>query len=161
MFSCEYCEIFRNLYFKGNLSTTASELYLFKVEEITEKTETYLETIIGDVFRTHWNILNKDICKNSCLYLPINYFCNALHIICFTGLRICLDMTGISANLFSNHITSPWDINHKMRTRVFHFKLTHPFSWIHTILVSHYLLVETHHNGKEMERKLHSIVLLT
>ena len=45
---------------------------------------------------------------------------------------------------------------------IFHFKLIHPCSWIHIILVSHYLPVQTHNNGKEIEKKLlHSIVLLT
>ena len=56
VFSCEYCESFKNIFFKGYLSTTASELYLFKVEEIMEKLETYSETIIGQVLRTQWNI---------------------------------------------------------------------------------------------------------
>ena len=37
VFSCEYCKIFKNLYFKGHLWTTASELYWFKAEEIIEK----------------------------------------------------------------------------------------------------------------------------
>ena len=34
-------------------------------------------------------------------------------------------------------------------------------SWIHVILVSHYWPIQTHHNGKEIERKLRSTVLLT
>ena len=34
-------------------------------------------------------------------------------------------------------------------------------SLIHIILVSQYLPVQTHHNGKKIGRKLHSIVLLT
>ena len=45
---------------------------------------------------------------------------------------------------------------------IFHFKLIHSCSWIHIILVSHYLPVQTHHNGKEIENELlRSIVLLT
>ena len=47
---------FKNIYFKGHLWTNCSELYWFEVEEIIEKTEIYSETIIGDVFRTQWNI---------------------------------------------------------------------------------------------------------
>ena len=57
----------------------------------------------------------------------------------------------ISANLFLiaillHIIALPWDIDHKLKTRVFHFKLIHPCSWIHIILASHYLPVQTHHN---------------
>ena len=45
---------------------------------------------------------------------------------------------------------------------IFHFKLIHPCSWIYIILVSHYLPVQTHHNSKEIEKKLlHRTVLLT
>ena len=54
--SCEYCEVFKNIYSKRHLWTIASELYWFKLEVIIEKTETYSETIIGEVFRTQWNI---------------------------------------------------------------------------------------------------------
>ena len=71
-------------------------------------------------------------------------------------------------------------VNHKFNTRVFDFKLIHPCSWIHMILISHYLPVQTHHNNyrsnfsnffgesmklyfhgesKEIQSKLHSIVL--
>ena len=96
---CEYCEIFKNLYFKGHLWTTASELYWFKVEKIIEKTKTYPETIIGDVFRTHWNIYDETFCKNSCLYLTVDYFCKTLHVTCFTGLWIRLDKTKQDCNL--------------------------------------------------------------
>ena len=85
--------------FKGLLWRAASELYWFKVEEMIEKTETYSETIIGDVFRTQWNILVKSFCKNSCLYLTVDYFCKPLHITCFTGLWICLDKTKQDCNL--------------------------------------------------------------
>ena len=67
--SCEHCEIFKNLYFKGHLWTTASGLYWFEVEEIIGKTKTYPETIIGDVFRAQWNIYDEAFCKNSWLYL--------------------------------------------------------------------------------------------
>ena len=109
VFSCEYCNIFKNLYFKGDLWTTASELYLFKVEQIIEKTETYLETIIGNVFRTRWNMEDEAFCKNSCLYLTDDYFCKRLHIACSTGLWICLEKlnrAAISANFFLNYILS-------------------------------------------------------
>ena len=85
--------------FKGLLWRPASELYWFRVEEMIEKTETYSETIIGDVFRTQWNILVKAFCKNSCLYLTVDYFCKTLHITCFTGLWICLDKTKQDCNL--------------------------------------------------------------
>ena len=147
MFSCEYYEILKNIYFKGYLWTTVSELYWFKVEEIIEKTETHLETIIGDVFRTHWNISDARFCKNSWLYLTVDYFCKKLHIIRFTGLLIRLDKTknrtAISTNLFLFIliITLQWDINHKFKTRVCRFKLIHPCRWIHLILVSHFLPV--------------------
>ena len=44
---------------------------------------------------------------------------------------------------------------------IFHFKLIYPSTWIHIILVNHYLPVQTHNNGKEIEKKLlHSIALL-
>ena len=35
--SCECCQSFKNIYFKGDLWTTASELYWYKVEVIIEK----------------------------------------------------------------------------------------------------------------------------
>ena len=79
---------FKNLYFKGHLWTTASELYWFKVEKIIEKV-----TIIGDVFRT------KLFCKNSCLYINADYFCKTLHITCFTRLWICLDKIKQDCNI--------------------------------------------------------------
>ena len=127
-------------------------------------------TIIGDVFSTKWNILDEAFCKNSCLYLTVDYFCKTLHITCFTGSWICLDETKQGCNLWKFYfrlyfifkfITLPWDINHKLKICVLHFKLIHPCSWIQIILVSHYLPVQTHHNGKEIERKLSSIVPLT
>ena len=80
MFSCEYCDIFKNPYLEGHLWTTASELYWFKVVEITEKIETYPETIIGDIFRTQWIIKDEAFFKNSFLYLTVEYFCKTLHI---------------------------------------------------------------------------------
>ena len=62
--------------------------------------------------------------------------------------------TAITANFFHFqvqyylHITLWWDIiNHKFNTRVFDFKLIHPCSWIHMILISHYLPVQTHRNN--------------
>ena len=114
---------FQNIYFKGHLWTNASELYWFKVEVMVEKTETYSETIIGDVFRTQWNIKDGAFCKYTWLYLTVDYFCKTLHIISFTGLCICLDKTkqksrfavvyltkkfrnAISPNLFSNSVLS-------------------------------------------------------
>ena len=43
-----------------------------------------------------------------------------------------------------------------------YFKLIHPCSWIHVILVSHDLPVQTLNSGKKIEKKLlRSIVLLT
>ena len=44
---------------------TPSELYLFKMEEITEKTDTYSETIIEEVFRDKRNIQDESFSKNS------------------------------------------------------------------------------------------------
>ena len=81
-------------------------------------------------------------------------------------------MTTISANLFLNSILSSHyylavDINLKFKTHVFHFKLVLSSSWIHIALMSHYVfrLITTFSNlfgkGKEIESKLHSIVLLT
>ena len=145
------------------------KFWTFKVEEIIEKTDTHPETIIGDGFRAQWKIKDEAFCRKSCLYLTVDYFCKILHITCFTGPWICLNKTKQDCNhckfvfkLFYLHvITLPWDINHKLKTRVFHFKLIHPFSWIQAILFSPYLPVQAHHNGKEIERKLHSIVLLT
>ena len=144
-------------------------LWTFKVEEVIEKTETYPETIIKDVFRTQWNIKDEAFCKNSCLHLTVDHFCKTLHITYITGLWTCLDKTKQDCNLckftfklcsiYQFIFTLPWD-NHKLKTRAFHFKLIYPFSRIHVILVSHYLPVQTHRNGKEIERKLHSIVLL-
>ena len=99
VFSWGYCDNFRNLYFKGHLQTTASELYWFKVKEIVEKTETYPETIIGDIFRIQWKIKVEAFCKNSCLYLSVDYFCKTLQITCFTWLWICLDKTKQDWNL--------------------------------------------------------------
>ena len=74
-------------------------LRYFKVKEIIEKIETSPETIIGDVFRTQWNIKDEAFCKNSCLYLTVDYFCKTLHITCFTGLWICLDKTKQDCNI--------------------------------------------------------------
>ena len=103
--------------------------------------------------------------KNIWLYLSVDYFCKTLHIIFSTGLWKCLDKTkqnsgllsfislkirtAISVNLLLNifylHIITlpPWDINHKFKIGVFHFQLIHPSRWIHVILVSHYLPVQT------------------
>ena len=141
MFSCEYCEIFKSLYFKRYLWRIASELYWFKVGEIIEKTEMYPETIIEDVFRTQWNICDAAFCKNSCLYLTVTIFAKNSILLVSQGYEyalIKLNRAAISANSFLNYILSliitlPWDINHKLQTRVFHFKLIHPYSWIHII----------------------------
>ena len=100
VFSCEYCDIFKKLCFKGHLWTTASELYWFKMEEIIEKTETYPEAIIVDVFRIQWNIKDEAFCKNSCLYLTVDYFCKTLHITCFRGFWRCLNITKQDCNLW-------------------------------------------------------------
>ena len=71
----------------------------------------------------------------------------------------------ISANLFLNLILST--INHKFIKRVFQVKLIHPCCWVHIILIRHYLPVQTitafrnfFDEDKEIESKLHSIVLL-
>ena len=47
-------------------------------------------------------------------------------------------------------ITLTWDFNQNLKTRVFCFKLIHPCSWIHIILASHYLTVQTHHNSSQL-----------
>ena len=148
--------------------TTTSELYWFKAEKIKEKTEMYPETIIGDVFRTQWNIKVEAFCKNRYLYLTVDYFCKTLQVTCFTGLWICLYKTKQDYNLckfilklyFIFTLLLCCETNHKLKTRVFHFKLVHPSSWIHVVIISHYLPVQTHHS-KEIERKLDSIGLLT
>ena len=85
--------------------------------------------------------------------------------------------TAISANFFHFqiqfyfHITLQWDIiNNKFNTRVFDFNLIQPCSWIHMILISHYLPVQSQRNyrptfskffgeSKITQNKLHSIVL--
>ena len=89
---------FKNLYFKGHLWTTASELYWFKVEKIIEKV-----TIIGGVFRT------KLFCKNSCLYITVDYFAKHFILLVSHGYEyalIKLNRTAISANLVLNYILS-------------------------------------------------------
>ena len=49
---------------------------------------------------------------------------------------------------FYLHITLRWDtISNNFNTRVFDFILIHPSSWIHMILISHYLPAPTHHNN--------------
>ena len=87
--------------------------------------------------------------------------------------------TTISANSFHfliqfylHIIILRWDIiNHTFSTYVFHFKLIHQSSWIHTILIRLCLPVQTHPNNyrptfsnslnesKEIQSKLRSIVL--
>ena len=88
--SCECCEIFKNIYIKGHLWTTASELYWFKVEVIIEKADLFRDDdprrIQNPVKHLRWSFLTK----NSWLCLTVNYFCKTLHIICCTGLWICL-----------------------------------------------------------------------
>ena len=87
--------------------------------------------------------------------------------------------TTISANSFHfliqfylHIIILRWDIiNHIFNTYVFHFKLIHQSSWIHTILIRLYLPVQTHpknyrptfsnslNESKGIQSKLRSIVL--
>ena len=96
-------------------------------------------------------------------------FVKHFNITYITGLWNCLDKTKRDCNLckFIFNLYSLyqiifillWDINHKLKARIFHFKLIHPFSRIHVILVSQYLPVQTHQNGREIGRKLHSVVL--
>ena len=110
-----------------------------------KNTGTHSETIIRDVFRTQWNIWDVAFCRNSWLCLTVDYFCKTLHIICFRRLWICLQLNKILVYCHLFHkklglqsldfffliqfylhlISLPWDINHKFKTRVFHFKLIH------------------------------------
>ena len=60
--------------------------------------------------------------------------------------------TAISANLFLNSILSLFyqlAVRHyqEFNTRVLHFKLIHLYNWIHMILNSQYLPVQTHHHN--------------
>ena len=68
-------------------------------------------------------------------------------------------------------ITLRWYVhNQKFSSRVFEFKSIHSYSWIHMILFSRHLLVQTHCNSfrptffnfyskcEEIQSKLHSIV---
>ena len=60
--------------------------------------------------------------------------------------------TAICANLFSNSILSSlYQLGvrhyHNFNTGVLHFKLIHPYSWIHMILNSYYLPVQSRHNN--------------
>ena len=63
--SCEYCKTFKNIYFKGHLWTTASELYWFKVEVVIEKTD-----VFRDVFRDD----NRRRIQNPLKYLKWSFF---------------------------------------------------------------------------------------
>ena len=74
------------------------------MKEITEKTETFRETIIGDVF-SKIKFFAKIV---ACIY-PLTIF--AKHFILFVSqgyeyALIKLNRTAISANLFLNHILS-------------------------------------------------------
>ena len=58
MFSCEFCKIFKNLFFTENLRTTASEFFIhFTVLPPGELMETSL-SIFGHVFSRHSNVMN-------------------------------------------------------------------------------------------------------
>ena len=64
VFSCEYCEIFINIYFKGHLWMTASELDWFKVKDIViEKTDVFRDDnqrcIQNPMEHLRWNLLQK------------------------------------------------------------------------------------------------------
>ena len=99
------------------------------MEKIIEKTERYPETIIGDVFRTQWNIKDEVFCKNSCLYLTVDYFRKTLHNTCFTGLWICLDKTKQDSNLcklFFNYILSS---HYYLAVRKIERNKTHAIKW--------------------------------
>ena len=68
-----------------------------------------------------------------------------LHITPYIYIHICTLYIYIQ---FYLHITLRWDtISNNFNTRVFDFKLIHPSSWIHMILISHYLPAPTHHNN--------------
>ena len=112
---------------------------------------------------------NPQLCLFIGLFCPFCLFCYTArtglfsrissNITCFTELWICLDKTKqkpgvlsfisqksrteISANFIYLHIINlPWDINHKFKTHVFHFKLIHSCSGIHIILASYNFLVQ-------------------
>ena len=79
------------------------------MEEIIEKTETHQKTIIGDVFKTQWNIKAEEFCKNSCLHLMLTIFAAYFILLVLQGYEyslIKLNRTAISANLFLNYILS-------------------------------------------------------
>ena len=90
-------------------------------------------------------------------------FAKHFNITYITGLWNCLDKTKRECNLYKIifNLYSIYQIIFilPLKARVFHFKLIHPFSRIHVILVSQYLPVQTHQNGREIERKLRSVVL--
>ena len=90
-------------------------------------------------------------------------FAKHFNITYITGLWNCLDKTKRECNLYKIifNLYSIYQIifTLPLKARVFHFKLIHPFSQIHVILVSQYLPVQTHQNGREIERKLRSVVL--
>ena len=90
-------------------------------------------------------------------------FAKHFNITYITGLWNCLDKTKRECNLYKIifNLYSIYQIIFTLllKARVFHFKLIHPFSRIHVILVSQYLPVQTHQNGREIERKLRSVVL--
>ena len=109
VFSWGDCDNFRNIYFKGHLQTTISELYWFKVKEIVQKTEMYPETIIGDIFRIQCRSKLKLFAKIvACIY-PLTIFAKHFILLISHGCEyalIKLNRTEISATLFSSNFLS-------------------------------------------------------
>ena len=151
LFSCEYCEVFKNIYVKGHLWTTASELYWFKVEEIKEKTETYSEAIIGDLEPSETSKVKLFVKLVDCIYPLIIFVNTSLFVLQgYEYASIILNKILLCWNLFHRKlglqslqiyfqiqsylhiITLKRDIDRKFKTPVFHFRLIHPCSWILT-----------------------------
>ena len=86
-------------------------------------------------------------------------FCHLFHKkLELQSLQICFQI-----QFYLHIITLPWDINHKFKTCVLHFKLIHLFSWIHIIWVTiatiyMFKLISTFSNffgeSKEVEREI-------
>ena len=82
-----------------------------------------------------------------------------------------ISSTLLNSTLSSHYLTVRHYYSQIKYTSVSDFKLTHLCIWIHIIIISHYLPVQTHHNNhkqsfsnffgesKEIQNKLHSIVL--
>ena len=85
--------------------------------------------------------------------------------------RLALQFLFLNSILSSHYFVVRHYYSQMQYTRVFDFKMIDPCIWIHMILISHNLPVQTHYNNtrptfgnffgesKESQSKLHSIVL--